>query len=249
MIGCAFMTPADRLIQTAFSQVGYFGKKTNNQLDDFTANKGGLFNKYARDLDALGDWFNGRKNGFDWCDVFCDWCFYKTFGKDLALKLTCQPLRSAGAGTKYSMNYYKAKNQFYTYGPKPGDQIFFNFTNNPNTVSHTGIVKSSDRIYVYTIEGNSGIPSAVRENRYILTYGGIVGYGRPDWSLVSDDNEQEDDDMIYYKTLNDVPAYYKNAVSKVIKKGALQGTGNNEINVSDDFCRMLTVLDRMGKLD
>lgn len=243
------MNPADRLIQTAQSQVGYFGKKTNSQLDDFTANKGGLYNKFARDLDALGDWYNGKKNGYDYCDIFADWCFYKTFGKDLALKLTCQPLHSLGAGTKYSMNYYKNKGQFHTYGPKTGDQIFFNFSGKLNVVSHTGIVKDSDRVYVYTIEGNAGTPSAVRECRYILTYNAILGYGRPDWSIVPNDNEQEDDDMTYYKTLNDVPAYYKDAVSKVIKKGALQGTGNNEINVSEDFCRTLTVLDRLGKLN
>lgn len=239
------MTPAERFIATAQSQVGYFGKKSNNQLDDFTANKSGLYNKYARDLDALGDWYNGKKNGYDYCDVYVDWCFYKTFGKDLALKLTCQPLHSLGAGTKYSMNYYKAKGQFYTYGPKPGDQIFFNFTSNPSTVSHTGIVKSSDQIYVYTIEGNSGSPSAVREQRYILTYKAILGYGRPDWSLVPN---EEDDDMIYYKTLNDVPSYYKDAVSKVIKSGALKGTGNGEINISEDLCRALTILDRHGSL-
>lgn len=60
---------------------------------------------------------------------------------------------------------------------------------------------------------------------------------------------KEDDDMVYYKTLNDVPAYYKTAIEKAMKKGALQGTGNNEINVSADLCRTLTILDRLGKLD
>lgn len=62
-------------------------------------------------------------------------------------------------------------------------------------------------------------------------------------------NEQEDDNMTYYKTFNDVPDYYKAAIQKVMNKGALQGTGNNEINVSSDFCRTLTILDRLGKLD
>lgn len=61
--------------------------------------------------------------------------------------------------------------------------------------------------------------------------------------------EQGDDDMVYYKTLNDVPDYYKVAIQKAMNKGALQGTGNNEINVSADLCRTLTILDRLGKLD
>ena len=31
-------------------------------------------------------------------------------------------------------------------------------------------------------------------------------------------------------------------------KGALNGTGNGELNVSEDLCRTLTVLDRIGQL-
>lgn len=62
-------------------------------------------------------------------------------------------------------------------------------------------------------------------------------------------NTEEDETMVIYKYLGDIPAWYKNAVEKVIDKGALNGTGNGELNVSEDFCRMLTVLDRLGKLD
>ena len=60
---------------------------------------------------------------------------------------------------------------------------------------------------------------------------------------------QEDDDMVYYKILADVPSYYRDAVQKVVSKGALNGTGSNELNVSEDLCRMLTILDKLGKLD
>ena len=56
-------------------------------------------------------------------------------------------------------------------------------------------------------------------------------------------------DMVYFKTLDDVPSYYKAAVSKAVDKGALNGTGGGELNVSEDLCRTLTVLDRLGKLD
>lgn len=61
--------------------------------------------------------------------------------------------------------------------------------------------------------------------------------------------KEEDDDMVYYKTLNDVPSYYKNAVQKAVDKGAIKGTGNDELNLSEDLCRTLTILDRLGKLD
>lgn len=51
-----------------------------------------------------------------------------------------------------------------------------------------------------------------------------------------------------YRTFEDVPEYYRAAVKKVMDKGALIGTGSGEINVSEDFCRTLTILDRLGKL-
>ena len=61
--------------------------------------------------------------------------------------------------------------------------------------------------------------------------------------------KEEDDEMKYYATLKDVPEWYKPAVQKVVDRGALNGTGGGELNVSEDFCRTMTVLDRMGKLD
>lgn len=63
------------------------------------------------------------------------------------------------------------------------------------------------------------------------------------------DDEKEDEEMVKYKNLEDVPAWYKDAVKKVVDKGALNGTGNGELNVSEDLCRTLTILDRLGKLD
>ena len=59
---------------------------------------------------------------------------------------------------------------------------------------------------------------------------------------------EEDNDMIYYKTLDEIPEYFRPAVKKLVKAGALMGTGDG-LNVSEDFCRTMTVLDRLGKLD
>ncbi len=66
--------------------------------------------------------------------------------------------------------------------------------------------------------------------------------------IMNGENEEEDE-MIYYKGLSDVPEYYRDAVEKAVEKGALNGTGNGELNVSEDLCRTLTVLDRLGNLD
>lgn len=62
-------------------------------------------------------------------------------------------------------------------------------------------------------------------------------------------DEKEQNDMTYYKTIKDVPSQYIDAVKKLVDKGALKGTGGGELNVSDDMCRILTILDRLGKLD
>lgn len=243
------MTAQERLISTAEDEIGYMGKRSNMDLDDFKANSGGLWNKYARDLDALGDFYNGRKNGYDWCDVFVDWCFVRAFGRGLGQKLLCQPDKSLGAGTGYSLNYYKQKGQFFS-APQPADQIFFG---DSKSTWHTGIVVKVEGGFVHTVEGNAGNPSAVRAGQYVIGGKTIKGYGRPDWSLVPADKpeepEKEVDDMTYYKTLNDVPGYYRDAVRKAVDKGALNGTGNGELNLSEDLCRTLTVLDRLGKLD
>lgn len=60
---------------------------------------------------------------------------------------------------------------------------------------------------------------------------------------------EEDDEMTYYQTLDQVPEYYRPTVEKLVEAGALKGTAEGVLNVSEDFCRTMTVLDRLGKLD
>lgn len=92
------MTPVERLLQTARAEIGYIEKETNSQLDDPTANPGDdNWNKYARDLDALGVVYNGRKNGYAWCDIFTDWCFIHTFGLEVGMDLLCQAGEGVGS--------------------------------------------------------------------------------------------------------------------------------------------------------
>ena len=71
---------------------------------------------------------------------------------------------------------------------------------------------------------------------------------KPASSNTTTDKKQEDD-MTYYKKFENIPTWYQTAVKKAIDAGALNGTGNGELNVSEDLCRTLTVLDKMGTLD
>lgn len=192
------MQAVKRLLETARAEIGYVEKESNAQLDDKTANAGGNnWNKYARDLDAIGIVYNGRKNGYAWCDIFTDWCFIRTFGLELGMSLLCQAKSGLGAGCTYSANYYRQKGQFHTKNPQPGDQIFFT-KDGGKTMYHTGIVEKVSGGRVYTIEGNtSSLPGVVenggcvRDKNYPLNAKYIGGYGRPDFSIVQEDENMD----------------------------------------------------------
>ena len=187
------MSDREKLISLALGEVGYLEKRSPEDMDSKTGNAGsGNWTKYARDLDRVPGFYNGHKNGYPWCDVFVDWCFYKCFGADKAKRLLCQPDYSAGAGCTYSAAYYKAHGQLHA-TPEPGDQIFFGSSALSN---HTGIVYKTDDSYVYTVEGNTsdgcGVISnggAVCKKRYPRLSGCIYAYGRPNW----DDEEDTGD--------------------------------------------------------
>ena len=101
--------------------------------------------------------------------IFC-------FGYEKALQLFCQPEKSTGAGDTYSLRYFKAKGQFHTIAPRPGDQIFFGTV--LDNATHTGIVEKVDGSKVYTIEGNIS-DQVARRRSHALTNSCILVYGRP----------------------------------------------------------------------
>ena len=89
-----------RVLAVAVAEIGYKEKASNSQLDDKTANAGSAnYTKYARDFDKkYPNWYNGKKNGFAWCDMFVDWCFLTAYGYETALRLLCQPERRLVSG-------------------------------------------------------------------------------------------------------------------------------------------------------
>ena len=168
---------ASTIVALAKSQIGYREKATNANLESKTANSGTAnWNKYAAYIDKnFPNFYNTPKNGFDWCDIFVDYLFLKSFGYKNALRLLCQPEKSAGAGCPYSYNYYVAKGRARTY-PALGAQIFFDYGTG---IAHTGIVIAYDNTYVHTVEGNSS--DAVTERKYKRTDSRIAGYGHPEY--------------------------------------------------------------------
>lgn len=170
---------AKNIVKLALAEVGYCEKETNANLEHHTLNSGSKnWNKYADFIDTeYPEFYNGRKNGYDWCDIFVDYLFLKSFGLDNALKLLCQPLKSGGAGCTASRSYYKKANR-YSKSPSIGAQIFFT-KDAGKSCYHTGIVYSVDTKRVYTVEGNSG--NKVATKSYYLTDSKIDGYGCPEY--------------------------------------------------------------------
>ena len=163
--------PSD-VITIALAEVGYREKASNASLDAPQANAGsGNWTKFARDLAAAG-YYNGNKNGYAWCDVFVDWCFYKAFGAEEGQLIQCQT-GDLGAACIYSAQYYMMQGR-YDQTPRPGDQVFFNVN---GQIVHTGIVVEVTDSHIIVVEGNSG--DQVKKLTYNRKSALIAGYGHP----------------------------------------------------------------------
>lgn len=179
------------VISLAQQEIGYIEKKSASGLDSKSANIGsGNYTKYARDLDAIPGFLNGKKQGYAWCAVWFNWLFVKTFGIDDARRMLFLPMQSGSASCTTAVNYYKGAGAFYS-NPRAGDQVFF--TNSKGQVAHTGIVEKVTKDTLYTIEGNTSTDEGVVENgggvcrkSYPIKYNRIYGYGRPDYVFEQD---------------------------------------------------------------
>lgn len=162
------MNNASAVVAWAKSQVGVKETGTN-------------ITPYAADIDKnYPDFYNGKKQGVAWCDIFVDYAFIKCFGESEALKLLCQPKKSAGAGCKFSYGYFKKKKQVGKEA-RIGAQIFFSNDGTENGINHTGIVVDFDSSKVYTVEGNSN--NQVAKHSYSHADKKIYGYGYPKYDV------------------------------------------------------------------
>lgn len=189
----------DSVVTLAMEQVGYIEKASNANLDDKVANAGiNNYTKFARDIDAA-DIAGYKVQGLAWCADFYFWPFLKTFGREIAMDLFhIEKGFNVASCTSMMMNY-KANGKFFT-TPEVGDQILFSelvhasdgtWSVNKKKAVHCGLVTKVDNEFVYTVEGNTTNTNSVVENggcvfakKYPLNYYRIIGYGRPDWSVV-----------------------------------------------------------------
>ena len=151
------MQELEKVLQIASNEVGYLEKTSNSNLDSKTANAGDRnYTKYARDMDNLNV-YNGKKQGYAWCNVFIDWCFVQALGVDRAKEL----LIGFSAGCTQDYNWFKEKGQIVK-NPQRGDLVFFGNT------AHIGIIEKVENGKIYTIEGNTS------NKAELVTNGGTV---------------------------------------------------------------------------
>lgn len=265
------MIRASELIAEAEKWVGYLEKKSNRNLNDFTANAGS--NNYTRFAVDYCDYFGEKKSIFQaqpWCAMWVSVVFANTFGAETAEKL----LGGHYAYCPYGVNHFKEISIWKTNNPKSGDVIMFR--NASGVACHTGIVTAVDNKRVYTIEGNTSSENGVVANggcvakkSYSLSYSRIMGYGGINYGLIEEDElmskEYEElkaeltalkaevaktnSKMIYNYVDNNMPEWARPTIQKMVDKGLLQGDENGCLGLTDELLRVFVTNDRAGVYD
>ena len=114
-------------------------------------------------------------NGLAWCHSFVSWCANECgFIKMGILPKTA----SCEEGRQWFIHHQKYQEKEAGYIPQPGDILYFDYEGEGES-HHVGIVEYTENDVVHTIEGNKR--DQVMRAHYPLTYGGIMGYGQPDY--------------------------------------------------------------------
>ena len=121
-------------------------------------------------------------SAYDWCAVFIWWLFKQAGAADMLY------VKTAGCGVLG--NAFYTRNKFKTSGYKPGDIVFFHWSNNKSesvpitySLDHVGIIEKCNGDGTYTtIEGNTGSTSNGEVKRQIRSASVISGICRPDYA-------------------------------------------------------------------
>jgi hypothetical protein len=224
---------AEDVLSLAAKYIGYKEKASNKELYSFDANAGkGNYTMFQAELDNAKFW-NNAKQGFEWCTSFIAWCFWRILGNAEAKRVLCLT-GDYGAGCTQWASYYKAAGRLFK-TPQVGDQYFQKGSD--GTPCHTGIVESVNGSTFITIEGNaSNMVKRVTRN-----VSSAYGFGRPYY------NESEDEEMVRYKTIDEIPNGYRAETQELINLGFNGKGGDAGLDVTEDMLRTMIVNLRMCK--
>lgn len=191
-----------------------------------------------------GAWYG--MDGQPWCMMFVQWVFAQAGASRLL------PARTASCGAL--MRAAQAKGCWITGGYQPGDVVIYDFPGNNVKTDHCGIVEQITGGGIMAIEGNTGVGNdanggqvqrRVRSNKVIL------GAFRPDYDM----EEKEDEDVVTYKYLKDVPEEFRPIINDLMTAGIIRGdgsdpTGNGDvINLTHEQVRTVVFVYRGGGFD
>lgn len=74
----------------------------------------------------------------------------------------------------------------------------------------------------------------------------VEGFGLGEFKMESN---EEEDNMVIYKTYEDLPNWAKPTVQKLVKKCYLTGEGDGVLNLEENMLRVLVINDRAGLYD
>lgn len=124
--------------------------------------------------------------------------------------------------------------------PEIGDWVLYNWQAKPGgddtgAPDHVGIVIGVESGEILAVEGN--YDNAVKLRRFPLDYERIRGFVCP---------KLEEKEV--YQTLEEVPAYGRDTIGRLVESGALLGVTNRNLGLTEELVRILVILDRLGKL-
>lgn len=135
--------------------------------------------------------------------------------------------------------------------PQVGEWILYDWE--PNGVpNHIGVVAWVEDGEIWACEGNYS--DAMRIRRLSVGDGRIYGYVALNYTELVEQpapaiREDTYVDEIIFHSVEEVPAWARPTVQKLIDKGALQGVGGGDLDLSADLLRMLVINDRCGLYD
>lgn len=115
-------------------------------------------------------------NGVAWCAIWVWWVFGRAGAASLIPKT---------ASTVAMRDWYRARGQWHTSRPQPGDLVFFRFAGNNNPVNHVGIVEAVEPGgTLVCLEGNTAGTNTGDQRNGGGVYrkrraASIVGFARP----------------------------------------------------------------------
>ena len=105
----------------------------------------------------------------------------------------------------------------------------------------------ADGVIIGHAEGHRlGVASNHADPEYLWNVYGMGytmdGFRRDVAEAMSENDNEEDDDMIRYDTIDDVPGWARSTIKEMMDAGLISGTGGGRIDLSDDMLRMLYIM-------